>query len=93
MHARQHKNSTSGADPRSTKGAIDIVAERISAISRHGGSIVGTRRDLDEAIAFAADDKVRTEVTRAPLEDINAIFANVKAGKVSGRMVLDMAMA
>ncbi|TGV93915.1 zinc-dependent alcohol dehydrogenase, partial [Mesorhizobium sp. M2E.F.Ca.ET.154.01.1.1] len=54
------------------------------------GSIVGTRRDLDEAIAFAAEGKVKAEITKAPLGDINAIFARLKAGKIDGRMVLDL---
>lgn len=56
------------------------------------GSIVGTRRDLDEAIAFAVENKVKAEITRAPLSDINAIFAKLKAGKIEGRMVLDFAL-
>ena len=53
------------------------------------GSIVGTRRDLDEAIAFAAEGKVRAEITKAPLGDINAIFERMKSGRVDGRMMLD----
>jgi len=66
---------------------FDVVLKRITV----RGSIVGTRRDLDEAIAFAAEGKVEANVTKAPLEDINAIFANLKKGKVEGRMVLDLA--
>jgi alcohol dehydrogenase, propanol-preferring len=54
------------------------------------GSIVGTRRDPDEAIAFAAEGKVRSEIRTAPLGDINAIFADLKVGKIEGRMVLDL---
>lgn len=68
---------------------FDVVLKRITV----RGSIVGTRRDLDEAIAFAADGKVRAEIKTAPLEDINAIFANLKAGTIEGRMVLDLAKA
>jgi propanol-preferring alcohol dehydrogenase len=64
---------------------FDIVLKRITV----RGSIVGTRRDLDEAIAFAAEGKVRAEVTKAPLSDINAIFERLKTGHVDGRMVLD----
>jgi len=66
---------------------FDVVLKRITV----RGSIVGTRRDLDEAIAFAIEGKVRAEVTRAPLADINAIFDRMKAGKIDGRMVLDFA--
>jgi propanol-preferring alcohol dehydrogenase len=67
---------------------FDVVLKRITV----RGSIVGTRRDLDEAIAFAADGKVRADITKARLSDINAIFAALKAGKVEGRMVLDPAL-
>jgi propanol-preferring alcohol dehydrogenase len=66
---------------------FDVVLKRITV----RGSIVGTRRDLDEAIAFAAEGKVRAEITKAPLADINAIFERMKAGKIDGRMVLDFA--
>jgi propanol-preferring alcohol dehydrogenase len=65
---------------------FDVVLKRITV----RGSIVGTRRDLDEAIAFAADGKVRSEITKAPLADINAIFDRMKSGKIDGRMVLDI---
>lgn len=65
---------------------FDVVLKRITV----RGSIVGTRRDLDEAIAFAAEGKVRSEITRAPLADINAIFERMKSGRIDGRMVLDM---
>jgi propanol-preferring alcohol dehydrogenase len=66
---------------------FDVVLKRITV----RGSIVGTRRDLDEALAFAADGRVRAEITRAPLDDINNIFAGLKAGTIEGRMVLDIA--
>jgi propanol-preferring alcohol dehydrogenase len=65
---------------------FDVVLKRITV----RGSIVGTRRDLDEAIAFAAEGKVRSEIRTAPLGDINAILADLKAGKIEGRMVLDL---
>ncbi|WP_439409511.1 alcohol dehydrogenase AdhP [Bradyrhizobium sp. DASA03076] len=64
---------------------FDVVLKRITV----RGSIVGTRRDLDEAIAFAADGKVKAEVTKVPLSQINDVFERMKAGKIEGRMVLD----
>ncbi len=64
---------------------FDVVLKRITV----RGSIVGTRYDLDEAIAFAADGKVRSEFTTAPLAEINTIFERMKSGKIDGRMVLD----
>ena len=63
---------------------FDVVLKRITI----RGSIVGTRRDLDEAIAFAADGKIRTQVSREPLEAVNQVFARLAAGKVEGRVVL-----
>ncbi|MBR0690656.1 alcohol dehydrogenase AdhP [Bradyrhizobium manausense] len=64
---------------------FDVVLKRITV----RGSIVGTRRDLDEAIAFAADGKVKAEVAKVPLAEINDVFDRMKAGKIDGRMVLD----
>src|SRR5215475_5065265 len=66
---------------------FDVVLKRITV----RGSIVGTRRDLDEAITFATDGKVKAEVTKVPLAQINDVFDRMKAGKVDGRMVLDIA--
>jgi alcohol dehydrogenase, propanol-preferring len=54
------------------------------------GSIVGGREDLAEAIAFAAEGKVKSEIHKYKLEDINEVFANLKAGKIDGRAVLIM---
>ncbi|WP_168879180.1 alcohol dehydrogenase AdhP [Rhizobium sp. P28RR-XV] len=67
---------------------FDVVLKRITV----RGSIVGTRRDLDEAIAFAADRKVKVAVHRVPLEDINQVFSDLKHGRIDGRVVLDMTM-
>jgi alcohol dehydrogenase, propanol-preferring len=68
---------------------FDVVLKRITV----RGSIVGTRRDLDEAIAFATEGKVKADITRAKLGNINDIFARLKAGKVEGRVVLDFTAA
>jgi propanol-preferring alcohol dehydrogenase len=66
---------------------FDVVLKRITV----RGSIVGTRRDLDEALAFAVEGKVKTEIQTAPLEDINEIFTRLKEGRIDGRVVLDFA--
>ena len=55
------------------------------------GSIVGTRKDLEEALQFAADGKVKATIETQPLESINDIFGRLKQGKVNGRIVLDIA--
>jgi propanol-preferring alcohol dehydrogenase len=55
------------------------------------GSIVGTRKDLEEALAFAADGKVKATIETLPLESINDVFARLKTGRVNGRVVLGIA--
>src|SRR5215469_1844906 len=52
------------------------------------GSIVGTRLDLEEALTFAADGKVKAIIEMQPLESINDVFQRLKTGKVNGRVVL-----
>jgi propanol-preferring alcohol dehydrogenase len=54
------------------------------------GSIVGTRVDLAEALDFAARGLIRVESTTRRLEQVNEIFAELKAGTVTGRVVLDL---
>ncbi len=65
---------------------FDVVLKRITI----RGSIVGTRKDLAEALAFAAEGKVRAHIHRTTLEGINHVFADLKSGKVDGRIVLDL---
>ncbi|QQE88156.1 alcohol dehydrogenase AdhP [Azotobacter chroococcum] len=55
------------------------------------GSIVGTRLDLQEALDFAGQGKVRATVASEPLENINDIFARMHKGQIEGRIVLDLA--
>jgi propanol-preferring alcohol dehydrogenase len=61
-----------------------VVLKRITV----RGSIVGTRQDLAEALAFAAEGKVRTNITIEPLDTINDVFARMAAGRIEGRVVL-----
>ncbi|MDV7211990.1 alcohol dehydrogenase AdhP [Azotobacter beijerinckii] len=55
------------------------------------GSIVGTRLDLQEALDFAGQGKVRATVASEPLENINDIFTRMHEGRIEGRIVLDFA--
>ena len=55
------------------------------------GSIVGTRLDLEEALTFAAEGKVKATIEVLPLESINDVFSRLKTGKVNGRVVLGIA--
>lgn len=61
-------------------------------LNRHTirGSIVGTRKDMIEAIDFALDGKVKTTIHTAKLEDINQVFDDMQNGKVEGRTVLEI---
>jgi alcohol dehydrogenase, propanol-preferring len=65
---------------------FEVVLKRITI----RGSIVGTRKDLAEAVAFAAEGKVRSHIHTARLDDINTIFADLKAGQIDGRMVITL---
>ena len=65
---------------------FDVVLKRITI----RGSIVGTRADLAEALAFAADGLVKSHVHVASLEDVNRVFNELRGGKVDGRIVLDL---
>lgn len=66
---------------------FDVVLSRYTI----RGSIVGTRQDLDEALVFAAEGKVKATIEQLPLESINDVFARLKEGRVNGRVVLDIA--
>ncbi len=75
-------------------GKQDEIRMSISAVvnveATIRGSNVGTRQDLQEAVDFAANGLVRAHTTKEPLENINDIFARMKAGKITGRVVLDL---
>ena len=53
------------------------------------GSIVGTRLDLQEALDFAGQGKVKATVASERLESINDIFSRMRAGEIQGRMVIE----
>lgn len=65
---------------------FDVVVKRLTI----RGSIVGTRVDLKESLRFAAEGLVRPTVELRKLEEINDVFARLKAGDVNGRVVLDL---
>jgi propanol-preferring alcohol dehydrogenase len=54
------------------------------------GSIVGTRLDLQEALTFAHEGKVRATVHTEQLNNINDVFARMRRGDIEGRIVIDM---
>lgn len=54
------------------------------------GSIVGTRKDLEEALMFAGEGKVAAHISTDRLENINEIFNTMRRGAIDGRIVLEM---
>lgn len=54
------------------------------------GSIVGTRKDLQECLQFAAEGKVKAIIDVKSMNDINEIFADMEKGEITGRVVMSM---
>jgi propanol-preferring alcohol dehydrogenase len=54
------------------------------------GSIVGTRMDLSEALAFAADHAVDSHFHWDELDNINGIFGQMQQNKIDGRIVMNV---
>lgn len=52
-------------------------------------SAVGTRQDLREVLALAAAGKIKTVGESLRLEDINGAFERMRAGTISGRLVVE----
>lgn len=67
---------------------FDVVANRITV----RGSFVGNRQDMSEALAFAADGKVKADIERQPLSAINEVFNRLKKGDVPSRVVIDSSL-
>jgi propanol-preferring alcohol dehydrogenase len=68
---------------------LAIVPVVLEALTLRG-SIVGGRLDLAEALAFAAEGKVKAATTPDRLENINSVFERMRAGQIDGRVVLDL---
>ena len=64
---------------------FDVVANCVTI----RGSFVGTRGDMAEALAFAADGKIKADIELQPLSAINKIFERLEHGDVPSRVVLD----
>ncbi|MBK0379606.1 alcohol dehydrogenase AdhP [Mucilaginibacter segetis] len=73
------------------KGSFDLsIFDTVLNRYTVRGSIVGTRKDMQEAVAFAVEGKVKATIHKARLEDINDVFDKMKAGKIDGRIVLEI---
>lgn len=57
------------------------------------GSLVGTRQDMAEALAFAAEGKVKADIELQPLSAINNVFDRLARGDVAARVVLEFPSA
>ncbi len=64
---------------------FDVVANCITV----RGSFVGTRLDMAECLAFAAEGKVKADIELQPLSAINDVFERLARGDVPSRVVLD----
>jgi len=65
---------------------FDVVLKRLTV----RGSIVGTRKDLQEALDLAGEGKVRSRIEVQPLTMVNQILDRLRNGQVNGRVVLDV---
>jgi propanol-preferring alcohol dehydrogenase len=76
-------------------GKSDEIRASISTITNWElsvrGSNVGTRQDLNEAVAFAANGLVKATIRTVPLEEINAVLDEMRQGRIVGRVVLRLA--
>jgi len=64
---------------------FDVVANCITI----RGSFVGTRQDMAEALAFAAEGKVKADIEMQPLSSINRVLDRLEHGDVASRVVLE----
>jgi propanol-preferring alcohol dehydrogenase len=64
---------------------FDVVLKGITL----RGSIVGTRKDLQESLQFAAEGKIKPTTETQPLDVINDVFDRLRRGQVNGRVVIN----
>lgn len=65
---------------------FDLILNGISVI----GSIVGTRKDLQETLDLAARGLVTCTHQSASMQEINDVFKQMRSGKINGRVVLEI---
>jgi alcohol dehydrogenase, propanol-preferring len=64
---------------------VDCVLSGIQLV----GSVVGTRKDLQETLELAKLHQIVCKTEKRKLEDINLIFDDMMNYKISGRVVID----
>ncbi len=58
------------------------------AVVEQFGKPFGTRQDMAEALALAAEGKVMAAIELQPLSSINQVFERLEPGDVASRVVL-----
>jgi propanol-preferring alcohol dehydrogenase len=66
--------------------AIAMVAREAHIFA----SAVGTRQDVRDILALAAEGKVKCQIETRPLERINETFEEMRQGKITGRVVVQV---
>ncbi|MBP6899586.1 MAG: zinc-dependent alcohol dehydrogenase [Burkholderiaceae bacterium] len=69
--------------------ALQIVGGEFRIV----GSSVGTRDDIRATLAMAAAGELRCHAQRRPLEQINEVLDDMRAGRIATRTVLDFGLA
>jgi propanol-preferring alcohol dehydrogenase len=75
--------------PPGTKIEADVFWTVVRSITIKG-SIVGNREDARQALDIAARGRVRTTYRIEPLDKLPDVFEEMKEGKLTGRVVLDL---
>ncbi|MCS4488016.1 alcohol dehydrogenase AdhP [Streptococcus sciuri] len=70
---------------------LSIVKAVLDGI-RVVGSLVGTRKDLEEAFAFGAQGLVVPVVEKVPIDSAPQVFEDMEHGRIQGRKVIDFSL-
>lgn len=65
---------------------VQVVLNRLTV----RGSIVGTRKDMQEALDYAVRGKVKCQIQYDKLDSINSVVNNLRDGKILGRVVINL---
>jgi len=65
---------------------FDVVLKRLTV----RGSLAGTRFDMEEAMAIAAEGRAHSELHTQPFETVNTALHHLCVGDIEGRIVLTM---
>ena len=96
---RAYDTAFLGLRPTGTLLVVGLPAENIcfppimmaAGEVRIRASAVGTRQDLREVLALAEEGKVQCQVATRSLSEVNDALEDLRAGKVNGRVVMEIA--